>query len=125
MSRVIPWAAALLLLLTACAQLERTSIVLPDPADVARVVLTDGRTEVTSRDGALIARLLRTLEEAVPVGEDSPEGAWTVRVDFGFRSGGESRVFLYRRGGAWLLEQPFQGVWEVDRSVWELLKEVE
>ena len=48
-----------------------------------------------------------------------------VRVDFGFRSGGESRVFLYRRGGAWLLEQPFQGVWQVDASVWDFLKEVE
>lgn len=110
--------AALLLLLTACGGLVRSGdLVLPDPADVARVVLTDGRTEVTSRDGALIARLLRTLERAVPVGEDSPEEAWSVRIDFGFRSGGESRVFLYRRGGAWLLEQPFQGVWEVDRSV--------
>ena len=48
-----------------------------------------------------------------------------MRVDFGFRSGGESRVFLYRRGGAWLLEQPFQGVWQVDASVWDFLKEVE
>ena len=105
-----------LLLLTACGRLERGPIVLPDPADVARVVLTDGRTEVTSRDSALIARLLRTLEQA---------GAWSVRVDFGFRSGGESRVFLYRRGGAWLLEQPFQGVWQVDASVWDFLKEVE
>ena len=85
----------------------------------------DGRTEVTSRDSALIARLLRTLEQAVPAGEAVPEGAWSVRVDFGFRSGGESRVFLYRRGGAWLLEQPFQGVWQVDASVWDFLKEVE
>ena len=33
-----------LLLLTACGRLERGPIVLPDPADVARVVLTDGRT---------------------------------------------------------------------------------
>jgi len=114
-----------LLLLTACGRLERGPIVLPDPADVARVVLTDGRTEVTSRDSALIARLLRTLEQAVPADEAAPEEAWSVRVDFGFRSGGESRVFLYRRGGAWLLEQPFQGVWQVDASVWDFLKEVE
>lgn len=125
MRRLIFFAAAALLLLTACGQLERTPIVLPDPSDVARVVLTDGRTEVTSRDSALIARLLRTLEQAVPAGEAAPEGTWSVRVDFGFRSGGESRVFLYRRGGAWLLEQPFQGVWQVDGSVWELLKEAE
>lgn len=124
MNRMVLWAAAFLLLLTACGQLERGPIVLPYPADVARVVLTDGRTEVTSRDGALIARLLQTLEQAGPAGEASPEGAWSVRVDFGFRSGRESRVFLYRRGGAWLLEQPFQGVWRVNGSVWELLKEV-
>ena len=125
MKRTVLGAAVSLLLLTACGQPARGPIVLPDPADVARVVLTDGRTEVATRDGALIARLLRTLEQAVPFGGDSPEGAWSVRVDFSFRSGGESRVFLYRRGGAWLLEQPLQGVWRVGGSVWELLREAE
>lgn len=115
--------------LTACGQLERGPIVLPDPADVARVVLTDGRTEITSRDRALIARLLRTLGQAVPTDEaalgGAPKGDWRVRVEFGFRSGGESRIFLCRRGGLWLLDQPFQGVWQVDGSVWKILKEVE
>ena len=43
-----------LLLLTACGRLERGPIVLPDPADVARVVLTDGRTEVTRPSPYLI-----------------------------------------------------------------------
>ena len=88
-----------LLLLTACGRLERGPIVLPDPADVARVVLTDGRTEVTSRDSALIARLLRTLEQAVPAGEAAPEEAWSVRVDFGFRSVG-SRAGCSSTGAA-------------------------
>ena len=70
------------------------------------------------------ARTLAELEGCAGY-EAAPEEAWSVRVDFGFRSGGESRVFLYRRGGAWLLEQPFQGVWQVDASVWDFLKEVE
>jgi len=126
--RMMGWILLAAFLLTGCGTLASGGApVLPDAGDVERVTMTDGKTEVISRDAAFIARLLQTLGQAVWTGEatvqDDPGGAWTLRLDFGFRSGGESRLFLYRRGGVLLLEQPGQGVWRADRTLPGLLKE--
>lgn len=126
--RTICWILTAVWLLTGCGgPVNGGALVLPDPGNVAWVTITDGKTEVVSRDAALIARLLKTLEKAASTGEasvrDEPAGGWSVRLDFGFRSGGESRLFLCQKDGGLFLEQPFQGVWRTDGALLELLKE--
>lgn len=117
------------LLLTACGAMSQ-DIVLPDPEDVARVTITGESVPVSSGNEAFISRLLQTMGTAKSTGKASVQdvpsgGAWLTRIDFTFKEGGSSTVFLYAKGGKLLLEQPYQGIYETDGSLRELLREVE
>lgn len=122
--------AGCFLLLTACGALaEAQPPVLPEAADLDRVAIAFGGLELTAADRGFIAQLLESLGQSVQENtgtasiRDVPEGKpGLVRIDFGFRSGGINTVFLYREGERLLLEQPYQGVWELDRALEDRLR---
>lgn len=117
-------------LLVGCGGVRR-DIALPEAEEVSRVTVTWEIGAVSSGDGAYIARLLEAMGGARNTGQasihDAPipdANAWLARIDFAFKGGGESRVFLYPRRGRLYLEQPYQGIYEADGALAELVREV-
>ena len=50
--------------------------------------------------------------------QDVPDkGDGLVRIEFCFKHGGSSVLFLYQEGGRLFLEQPYQGIYEMDGSL--------
>ena len=54
---------------------------------------------------------------------DAPAVPGAIRVEFLFKSGGSSRVFVYTERGRVWLEQPYQSVCEADEKLLALLGE--
>ena len=118
---------AALFLLTACGALAAGELVLPDPEDLESVTITAGELEWTTDGGDFIARLVELLKESAKGDagrasvQDAPEGD-SVRIDFGFRRGGKSTLFLCREGEGLLLEQPYQGIYLMDGALEEQIR---
>lgn len=121
---------AALLVFTACGALAAGEIVLPDPADLETAAITAGGLELTVRNEESIVQLLELLNRSVKQrsGKESVQdvpnkGAGLVRIDFGFREGGASTVFLYREDDRLFLEQPYQGIYEMEDALEEQLRQ--
>ena len=117
-------AIAALLLLTSCGVLSAGKLVLPAAEDLESVTITVDQLDLTVTGGDSIARLLDLLRRSVkentgrPSVQDIPaERAGLARIDFGFRAGGAGTVFLYREGTRLFLEQPYQGIYEMDSEL--------
>ncbi len=116
----------LLCLLTGCRALA-APVVLPDPADVVGVTVSAGEGRAVRRSGDYAAVLIRAMEGARPTCRasipDAPAVPGAIRVEFLFKSGGSSRVFVYTEQGRVWLEQPYQSVCEADEKLMALLGE--
>ena len=124
MKRVGLLTAAALLLVTACGVLSSGKVVLPDPENLARITVTADELNLTVTNDTAIAQVLELLKQSVrrdtrrPSVQDIPEKKdGQVRIDFGFKAGGASTVFLYWEEGRLFLEQPYQGIYEMDESL--------
>ena len=126
----IAWAVVMFLVLTACGFMAAEALVLPSPEDLKEVTVTASELELTAHSGDWIAQLLEALEQGVreKTGRasvaDTPagKGAGLMRLDFGFKNGGTSTLFLYREDGRLFLEQPYQGIYEMDASLEYVLR---
>lgn len=123
-------AAAALLVLTACGALAEGKIVLPEAEDLERVTITASELDLVSDDADFIGQLLEMLElntlektGRASVQNVPDKGAGLVRIDFGFQKGGDSTLFLYREGEGLFLEQPYQGIYEMDSTLESLLRQ--
>ena len=96
-------------------------IILPQAEKIKSVRLTGNELDLTT-DGDFIGQLLLSLSQAKNTGrasiQDVPErGAGLVRIDLNFREGGTSTLFLYRDDGGLMVEQPYQGIYEMDEAL--------
>lgn len=115
---------AVLLLLTSCGVLSSGKVVLPDPENLEQITVTADDLGLTVTSDTAIAQLLELLAQSVrrdtgsPSVQDIPgERAGQIRIDFCFKTGGASTVFLYWEEGRLFLEQPYQGIYEMDESL--------
>lgn len=116
--------AAALLALTACGALASGELVLPAAEDLEKAAVTAGGLDWTAADAGAIAGLVETLKQSVVWNtgrasvQDVPDkGDGLVRIEFCFKHGGSSVLFLYQEGGRLFLEQPYQGIYEMDGSL--------
>ena len=97
----------LLCLLTGCRALA-APIVLPDPEEIVRVAVTDGEREASHEGNTYAAALIQAMERAHPTRQasihDAPAVPGAIQVDFVFKGGGSSRVFVYNEHGQIWLE---------------------
>ncbi|MDE7244448.1 MAG: DUF5301 domain-containing protein [Oscillospiraceae bacterium] len=109
------------LLLTACG----SGIVLPDAEDLCRITVTGSSVPVVIDDEEKIRELLRELRQAQDTGSDSirddPAEGDFLQVDFIFRQGGASRLFLREEKDKVIVEQPFQRIYETGKNILNLL----
>lgn len=115
-------------LLAACgAVLPGKRIVLPEAGAVSKVTVSREADAVENTDPAYIAALLEKMGGARDTGRasvhDRPLAEEYLRLDFDFRRGGSSTLFLYREGDTALLEQPYQGIYKTDAAQLEFLWE--
>ena len=103
-------AIAALLLLTSCGVLSAGKLVLPAAEDLESVTITVDQLDLTS--WSVKENTGRPSVRDVP-----SERAGLARIDFGFRAGGTGTVFLYREGARLFLEQPYQGIYEMDSDL--------
>lgn len=116
----------LICLLTSCGTvLPGKRIVLPEAGDISQVTIVSNMSSTTTEDRDNIAELLQRLGAARGTGcvsiQDSLETDGVVQVEFAFRRGGVSTVFLYQEGRKLLVEQPYQGIYETDEVLENLL----
>ena len=93
-------------------------IILPQAEKIKSVHLIGSELDLTT-DGDFIGQLLHDLSQAKNTGrasiQDVPDqGAGLVRIDLNFWEGGTSTLFLYRDDGGLMVEQPYQGIYEMD-----------
>lgn len=101
-------------------------IVLPDKDDVTEVGVTyDGETEYL-KDAEWIEQMLSGMKAAEPTNKESvqdvPQVDNYIKIDFQLDNG-VSTIFVYEDGGRYYIEQPYQGIYELDSAVYSLIKE--
>lgn len=113
---------------TACKTSTKGDIVLPSANDIKQVKITNGDTSTTSDDATYISKLLKKMGEAKDTGKqsvnDAPSGDTSQRIDFNLKNDTTSTVFMYFVGGKLFLEQPYQGIYSVDRSLAKIVSEI-
>lgn len=102
-------------------------IVLPEAGDVRKITVNGGMTVRETEDAGDIAELLQKMGLALNTGDisihDRPLANDVLQIDFEFRQGGTSTVFLYHERGEVLLEQPYEGIYRADAGSLDFLWE--
>ena len=100
-------------------------IVLPEAGAISKVTVSGEGAAVENTDAGYIAELLEKMAGARDTGRasihDRPLAKEYLRLDFTFRQGGSSTLFLYREGDRALLEQPYQGIYRTDAALLDFL----
>lgn len=112
------------LLLTACGVLSSGKVVLPEAENLQSIVITANQLNLTITDADSITQLLELLKTSArqntgkPSIQDVPnQGAGLIQIDFRFKKGGTGTVFLYRGNMGLFMEQPYQGIYEMDEAL--------
>ena len=132
--RVLGMASLLVLAALAAAlvlwQLEgrRTYMLhLPDPADIAELVVRQGENEarisgpdeISAITGLLLAGGRTTTQESI---QDMPVNVeHCMQISCLFAGGGASTLFVYEKRGGYWLEQPYQGIYALTQEEFEAL----
>ncbi len=95
---------------------------LPQADDLDRISLAQGETGKVILDTQKISEVLNiiggtqrtTTEESI---QDSPVNVdGEIRVDFHFAEGGASTLFIYEKSGKYFIEQPYNGIYPMDKE---------
>lgn len=120
---------AAMAVLAACVALPGGKMALPEAKDLNGVSITASELELTINDEGAVVELLDLLRQSVKqdagrasVRDIPNKDAGLVRMDFSFTEGGTSTLFLYREGEKLFLEQPHQGIYEMDNSLEQQLR---
>ena len=100
-------------------------IVLPEAGAISKVTVSGEGAAVENTDAGYIAELLEKMAGARDTGRasihDRPLAKEYLRLDFTFRPGGSSTLFLYREGDRAILEQAYQGIYRTDAALLDFL----
>lgn len=122
--------AAILLTVIMCFALascgKADPIVLPDRDDIANIsVVIDGET-IYHEDSAWIDSVMSGIADAEPTSKESvqdvPQVDDYIKLDIQLY-GGVSTVFAYEEDGKYYIEQPYQGIYELDSDTYTLITE--
>jgi len=125
-------AVLLLLALAGCLSLaacgkKAAPIVLPDPEKILSIDVTAGEVTHTFEDSQWIRQVIEGISGSAPTRKQSVQDTPTVkeyaRIDFHHRPSGTSSLFTYVEKGIFYVEQPYQGIYEIDRELYQLMIE--
>lgn len=118
----------LLFLAVSCSRAAKGDIVLPSAGEIRQVVIRNGDTVVSSGNGDEISKLLNKMGKAKDTGresvQDRPAGDTAVEIEFILQNNASSIVFMYFNGGSLFLEQPYQGIYSIDKSLAQIVHDI-
>lgn len=114
-----------LLFCTSCGR-KASPITLPQPEDILTVQITEGSETVTHSDADWIWEMIIQMTDARPTRrqsvQDVPKTDSWLKIEIEQLSG-MSVIFAYEDGGRFYLEQPYQGIYQIDGYLYEMLRE--
>lgn len=97
---------------------------LPSGEVVSSIEIAGGVQDIICTDKNTIVDFINVAHQAKPTNkkslQDEPVVPTYVRVDLVY-SGGMSSVFLYQENNKWYLEQPYQGIYQTDKQLLDIV----
>lgn len=113
---------------SACGK-QVSPIQLPAAEALVSVHISSDGTAKTYTDTTWMQELLSTLSAAQPTSRESvqdyPDAAHPMQIIFEHQDGGTSTVFAYEKNGAYYLEQPYQGIYQLTAAQYNWLVQTE
>lgn len=116
-----------ILTLTACGK-KAAPITLPQADKITSVDITFAENTVSHSDKTWISEIIADISSSEPTKKESvqdvPQVESYIKIDFRHEKG-TITIFAYEDRGKYYLEQPYQGIYKIDRKLFERLKETD
>lgn len=121
-----------ILTLAACGK-KAAPITLPQADKITSIDITFEENTVSHSDKTWISEVIADISSSEPTKKESvqdfPQAKSYIKIDFRhetFRHETETiTIFAYEDRGKYYLEQPYQGIYKIDRKLFERLKETD
>ena len=121
-----------ILTLAACGK-KAAPITLPQADKITSIDITIAENTVSHSDKTWISEVIADISSSEPTKKESvqdfPQAKSYIKIDFRhetFRLETETiTIFAYEDRGKYYLEQPYQGIYKIDRKLFERLKETD
>ena len=116
-----------ILTLAACGK-KAAPITLPRADEITSIDITFEENTVSHSDKTWISEIIADISSSKPTKKESvqdvPQVESYIRIDFRHETG-TITIFAYEDRGKYYLEQPYQGIYKIERRLFERLKETD
>ena len=120
-----------ILTLAACGK-KAAPITLPQADKITSIDITIEENTVSHSDKTWMSEIIADISSSKPTKKESvqdvPQAESYIRIDFRHETGTETEtitIFAYEDRGKYYLEQPYQGIYKIDRKLFERLNETD
>ena len=118
---------ACVLTLVACGK-KADPITLPQTDEITSIDITVGENTVSHSDKTWISEIIADISSSEPTKKESvqdfPQAKSYIKIDFRHETG-TITIFAYEDRGKYYLEQPYQGIYKIERKLFERLNETD
>ena len=116
-----------ILTLVACGK-KAAPITLPQADEIASIDITFEENTVSHSDKTWMSEIIADISSSEPTKkesvQDAPRVESYIRIDFRLETG-TITIFAYEDRGKYYLEQPYQGIYKIERKLFERLQETD
>ena len=116
-----------ILTLAACGK-KAAPITLPQADKITSIDITIEENTVSHSDKTWMSEIIADISSSEPTKkervQDFPLVESYIKIDFRLKTG-TSTIFAYEDRGKYYLEQPYQGIYKIERRLFERLKETD
>ncbi len=113
--------------IAACGRLA-SPIVLPDTDEIVSIHVTDGDTSIAHSDRAWIEDVISKISDSAPTRiesvNDAPNADNYLMIEIRLEKGA-SRLYAYKNKAGYYVEQPYEGIYEINGETYEMIKDGE
>ena len=117
--------------LAACGK-KAAPITLPQADKITSIDITIEENTVSHSDKTWMSEIIADISSSKPTKKESvqdvPQAESYIRIDFRHETGTETEIitiFAYEDRGKYYLEQPYRGIYKIDRKLFERLNETD
>mgnify|MGYP000280868282 CR=1 FL=1 len=118
---------ACVLTLVACGK-KVAPITLPQTDEITSIDITIAENTVSHSDKTWISEIIADISSSEPTKKESvqdfPQVESYIKIDFRYETG-TITIFAYEDRGKYYLEQPYQGIYKIERKLFERLNETD
>ena len=116
-----------ILTLAACGR-KAAPITLPQADKITSIDITTAENTVSHSDKTWISEIIADISSSEPTKKESvqdvPQVESYIKIDFQFETG-TSTIFAYEDSGKYYIEQPYQGIYEIDNQLFKRLQKAD